>query len=61
MTGILTLGKMSVGVREITSGLINKISSAMTMNVYGRFNAILTIHTSYTPWVGRAGEVSNRG
>ncbi len=31
-----TLGKMSVGVRRMTSGLISRINSASTMNVYGR-------------------------
>jgi len=30
---MLTFGKMSVGVRRITMGLISKISRASTMNV----------------------------
>ena len=43
-TGILMLGKMSVGVREITTGLASRINSARTINVYGRLSASLTIH-----------------
>src|SRR6202000_256769 len=35
-TGISMFGKTSVGVREMTSGLIPKINSANTINVYGR-------------------------
>src|SRR5580692_3785205 len=38
------LGKMSVGVRRITTGAAIRISKARTMNVYGRLRAILTIH-----------------
>src|SRR5580658_93373 len=43
-TGISIFGKMSVGVREITNGLISRTSSASTMKVYGRERAIRTIH-----------------
>src|SRR5579863_10332540 len=43
-TGMSIFGKMSVGVREITSGLIKRIRSASTMKVYGRERAIRTIH-----------------
>src|SRR5690348_3318997 len=42
---MLMFGKMSVGVRSITRGLITRISSARTTNVYGRLRAIWTIHT----------------
>src|ERR1700720_1372599 len=44
ITGISIFGKMSVGVRSITSGLRTKISSAKTIKVYGRLRASLTIH-----------------
>src|SRR5271166_3470448 len=43
-TGILILGKMSVGVRRITTGAAMRINSARTINVYGRLRATLTIH-----------------
>src|ERR1700683_5678355 len=43
-TGILMLGKMSVGVRVITTGAAMRINSARTINVFGRLRAILTIH-----------------
>ena len=43
-TGMLMLGKMSVGVRKMTTGLTSKIISATTTNVYGRFRASRTIH-----------------
>ncbi len=33
ITGMLTLGKMSVGVRAITTGLTIRIRSARTMKV----------------------------
>src|SRR3546814_16625940 len=42
ITGILIAGKMSVGVRRYASGPTIRISSARTMNVYGRASAILT-------------------
>jgi hypothetical protein len=38
------LGKMSVGVREMMTGLASRISSARTTKVYGRCRATLTIH-----------------
>jgi hypothetical protein len=38
------LGKMSVGVRMITTGLSRRISRASTMKVYGRSRATFTIH-----------------
>src|SRR2546428_7842378 len=44
ITGMLIFGKISVGVRRIMTGLANRISSAKTINVYGRFRATLTIH-----------------
>src|SRR6185369_10492800 len=44
ITGISMLGKMSVGVRRITTGAAMRIRSARTINVYGRFSATLTIH-----------------
>src|SRR5579871_509084 len=43
-TGMLMLGKMSVGVRRMMTGLKRRIRSARTMNVYGRFRAVFTIH-----------------
>src|SRR5580698_4628901 len=43
-TGMSMLGKMSVGVREITKGLIRRIRSANTIKVYGRERATRTIH-----------------
>src|SRR5882762_8781732 len=43
-TGILMLGKMSVGVRKTESVPRSKIRIASTTNVYGRFSATLTIH-----------------
>jgi hypothetical protein len=44
ITGMLMLGKMSVGVRRITTGLRMRMSRASTMKVYGRSSAIRTIH-----------------
>src|SRR5262245_34125799 len=50
MTVMLILGKMSVGVpgvigvRKIISGLMIRMSSASTMNGYGRRSASWTIH-----------------
>ena len=43
-TGILMLGKISVGVRRIMTGLMMRMSSARMMKVYGRSRANLTIH-----------------
>src|SRR5450756_796604 len=49
-TGILMLGKMSVGVRTIMTGAAIRMSSASTMKVYGRLRATLTIHIErWTP------------
>jgi len=44
ITGMLMVGKMSVGVRLITTGLAIRIRRARTMKVYGRSSAIRTIH-----------------
>src|SRR5882724_3130284 len=46
-TGMLILGKMSVGVRTIASAPRMKIRIANTAMVYGRLSASLTIHISY--------------
>ena len=43
-TGILMLGKMSVGVRRMMTGLMMRMSRARIMKVYGRSRANLTIH-----------------
>src|SRR5882757_11035768 len=43
-TGLLISGKMSVGVRNATTGVRMRISSAITTNVYGLRNARATIH-----------------
>jgi hypothetical protein len=37
-------GKMSVGVRRMTTGAARRINSARTINVYGLLRASLTIH-----------------
>jgi hypothetical protein len=37
-------GKISVGVRRMTTGLRRRIRSARMINVYGRVSAIRTIH-----------------
>ena len=42
--GMLMSGKMSVGVRRIVSGVRRIITSAITINVYGRLRAKETIH-----------------
>src|SRR6267142_411185 len=44
MTGILISGKMSVGVRSRTTGVNRMMTSAITINVYGRCSAKRTIH-----------------
>src|SRR4029077_21004976 len=46
-TGMLILGKMSVGVRTIASAPMMRISMANTTKVYGRCNASLTIHIGF--------------
>ena len=43
MTGMLMFGKISVGVRNAASGPMIKMSSASTMNVYGRSSAMRTM------------------
>src|ERR1700680_288587 len=43
-TGMSMLGKTSVGVRCSTIGDISTMTSAATINVYGRVSAIRTIH-----------------
>src|SRR6266481_2539157 len=48
-TGMLMFGKMSVGVRKIDNVPRIKIRIASTTNVYGRFNATLTIHIVHAP------------
>src|SRR5882762_3484548 len=50
-------GKMSVGVFLMDATPSNKMSSAITTNVYGRRSAILTIHI--TP--ERVGRLGSRG
>src|SRR5258708_429091 len=54
MTGISMSGKMSVGVRRTTTGVRIRISSAITMNVYGLRSAKATIHIDYS--LGHPGE-----
>src|ERR1700758_4876487 len=44
ITGMLMSGKMSVGVRNSTSGVSSTITSANTINVYGLFRAKRTTH-----------------
>jgi hypothetical protein len=43
MTGMLMFGKISVGVRKADAVPKIRISTAITMNVYGRRNASRTI------------------
>src|SRR5579872_727397 len=43
-TGMLMLGKMSVGVRKMATPPTTRIKIDITTNVYGRFSASLTIH-----------------
>src|SRR5579864_3033479 len=50
-TGMLILGKMSVGVRKISRTPIARMRMAMTTNVYGRRNASRTIHIESLPAV----------
>src|SRR5207244_9084192 len=49
MTGMLMLGKISVGVRTIASPPMIKMSMDTTTNVYGRRNASRTIHIESVP------------
>src|SRR5258706_14704297 len=51
ITGILMLGKISVGVRKIMIGLRTRMSTARTMKVYGRSRATRTIHITRTPYM----------
>jgi len=51
ITGMSMFGKISVGVREIITGLRTKMSTARTMNVYGRSRATRTIHISRAPYI----------
>src|ERR1700722_18104747 len=53
-TGIFMLGKISVGVRIITTGLMIRMSRARMMKVYGRSSASLTIHNLGGPPSGEA-------
>src|SRR6267142_2557735 len=55
-TGILIFGKMSVGVRWITTGLASRINIARTIKVYGRLSASLTIHILPSPYCLLIGE-----
>src|SRR6266705_218744 len=48
ITGMSMLGKMSVGVRRMTTGLAIRIKMATTTNVYGRASATLTIHMTWS-------------
>src|SRR5580692_11609336 len=50
ITGMSILGKISVGVRRIMTGLKTKISTARTMKVYGLSRATRTIHICRTPY-----------
>src|ERR1043166_1503787 len=47
ITGILMAGKMSVGVRNNTSGVSSNNASAATTNVYGLRKASPTIHITF--------------
>src|SRR5579862_5652968 len=47
-TGMLMLGKMSVGVLRMITGAAMRMRIAKTMKVYGRVRATFTIHISLT-------------
>src|ERR1700689_1043678 len=49
ITGMSIAGKISVGVRMNTMGVIKMMINANTMNVYGRLRASLTIHIMFRP------------
>ena len=49
MTGMLISGKMSVAMFNSANGVARTISIAITMNVYGRFNASATMDTVELP------------
>jgi hypothetical protein len=59
ITGMLMVGKISVGVRAMTTGLTMRIRRARTMKVYGRSRAILTIHMAEA--LGRDGPAHREG
>src|SRR3954469_20063572 len=46
-TGMLMLGKISVGVRRSTKGVSKSNTSAQTTKVYGRRSAKRTIHITF--------------
>src|ERR1700730_17517068 len=48
-TGMLILGKISMGMRNVVKTPSSRISRASTTNVYGRCRAILAIHMAATP------------
>jgi hypothetical protein len=54
---MLMLGKMSMGVRSRTTGLMSSNTTEKTMKVYGRDNASLTIHIERS--FGRLQRLSN--
>src|SRR5258708_30696148 len=49
------LGKMSTGMRNAASAPNRKMSSAATMNVYGRLSAIRTMPSMWVPECGSTG------
>src|ERR1700751_1792838 len=55
------LGKISVAVRRMTNGLRTRMSSAITMKVYGRLRASLTIHIRQIFGSHRAAEPPGNG
>jgi hypothetical protein len=61
MTGISILGKISVAVRRITKGLRTRMRSAITIKVYGRLRASLTIHIRQIFGSHRAAEPPGNG
>src|SRR5215470_750651 len=52
ITGMLISGKISVGVRGITTAASSAITSAITINVYGLDRAKRTIHIGYVGDLG---------
>src|ERR1700730_17345259 len=63
MTGMSIDGRMSVGVVISTNGVASRIMMAITMNVYGRLRARLTIHIEQRAGVegeGAAGPCEGR-
>ena len=51
-TGILILGKISVGVRRMSTGAAIRMRIARTTKVYGRLSASRTIHMKRSPGAG---------